>query len=322
MFHIVANLDQEERWLGTPMPRKLQLPIAKMSGLLSALAPADEPVTIWTCVNPLWGKELGPLEPSPHWEAPTLAVGTPPDRVDLVWAQPAARAYNDRRFALRLSHELGCALPGAREVASIGELEAHLAAGGAATGRDETWVVKAPWSSAGRHRAFTKGNVIGSDTRVWLERMFAKGLTLCFEPYMHRICDVAVCGVIGDEVRVDPPHAIVTDLRGAFRGIDLVHDHLTVGEHDQLIVTGERVAHALQQAGYRGRFGVDAFVYDDAGNRRLHPLCEINARYTFGHVAKALGQRFGTTRFGLTRDAPPGGRVLMAQEHVFTAWVA
>ena len=40
--------------------------------------------------------------------------------------------------------------------------------------------------------------------------------------------------------------------------------------------------------------------------RRFHPLCEINARHTFGHVAHALARRFGATRLGF--GAPPPRR--------------
>ena len=52
----------------------------------------------------------------------------------------------------------------------------------------------------------------------------------------------------------------------------------------------ERVRAVLDEQGYVGPFGVDAFV-DDAG--KLWPLCEINVRYTFGHVAHALGDLLG-----------------------------
>lgn len=318
MFHIVANLDQEERWLGSMLPRKLQPPIAAMSGLLQALAPVDEEVTIWTCMSELWRGELPQLAPSPHWQVPVLAIGTPP-HIDLQWAALDATHVADRRFALALSYELGIALPGARELRSVGELEAHLAAGGARASREEAWVCKAPFSSAGRHRCFAKGRAVGHDNAIWLERVFERGLTVCFEPYVHRVADVAVCGTIGEALELAPPHTIHTDARGAFRGIELGPTQLEAGERDQLGATAERVAEALRGAGYRGRFGLDAFVYDDAGTRRLHPLCEINPRWTFGHVATALGARFASTTLGFG-PAPAAAKVLI-QSTRFTAWV-
>ena len=319
MFHIVANLDQEERWLGAQLPRKLQAPLAAMSGLLGAFAPAGQPVTIWTCMSEEWRDELPQLAPSPHWQVPVLAIGTPPT-VDLRWAALDARPFADRRFALALAHELGAALPGARELGSVSDLETHLAAGGARASRDQAWVCKAPFSSAGRHRCFGIGGEVGRDNAIWLERQFARGLTVCFEPYLHRVCDVAVCGVVADRTQLAPPHTIITDSRGGFRGIALGAAPLERHEYDRLVATAEDVARALRTAGYRGPFGLDAFVYDDVGSRRLHPICEINTRFTFGHVAKALGGRLGVAMLGFG-EAPAGAKLLI-QTTRFAAWVA
>jgi hypothetical protein len=45
----------------------------------------------------------------------------------------------------------------------------------------------------------------------------------------------------------------------------------------------ERVGGGLAEAGYFGPFGVDGFVYLDAGSEeRFQPRSEINARYTMG----------------------------------------
>jgi hypothetical protein len=295
MFHILANLDQEEHWLGTRLSRKVQERISAMSVLLDVLGPADDDTTIWT-LAPVAPHELRPPRSD---RPPVMATGSPP-HVDLVWCSPDARRFNDRRFALALARRLGCALPRATELASLAELDAHLAAG-----PDAAWVVKAPWSSAGRHRVFGANRTLTGEARVAAERLIALVGAVTFEPWLDRICDVAVCGVIGDDVRVDPPHAIHTDPRGGFRGIGLERPPLDAAEHDQLIVTAERVAHALQEAGYRGPFGVDAFVYRDGGERRMQPLCEINARFTFGHVARALDTRFGVTRLGFDKWGRP-----------------
>jgi hypothetical protein len=231
-----------------------------------------------------------------------MATGTPL-QVDLAWCSPDARRFNDRRFALDLSRRFGCALPRATELGSLAELDAHLAAG-----PDAAWVVKAPWSSAGRHRVFGANRTLTGEARVAAERLIALVGAVTYEPWVERICDVAICGVIGADVRVDPPHTIHTDPRGGFRGIGLDRPPLDAAEHDQLIVIAEQVAHALQEAGYRGPFGVDGFVYRDPDNRnerRLHPLCEINARYTFGHVARALGVQLGVTRLGFDKWGRP-----------------
>ena len=65
------------------------------------------------------------------------------------------------------------------------------------------------------------------------------------------------------------------------------------------------VGEALEQDGYRGPFGIDAFIHRlPDGTARLHPLGEINARMTFGLVARALVDR---VREPLGLD--PGARV-------------
>ena len=55
---------------------------------------------------------------------------------------------------------------------------------------------------------------------------------------------------------------------------------------------------------------VDAFAYRDGdGTRRFHPLCEINARLTFGWIARALAARLGTRRLGF--GPPPDGALVL-----------
>lgn len=52
---------------------------------------------------------------------------------------------------------------------------------------------------------------------------------------------------------------------------------------DKLRASATTVAEALHRAGYFGPFGIDAFTYrDTAGEERLQPRTEINARYSMG----------------------------------------
>ncbi|HET9990403.1 MAG TPA: hypothetical protein VFQ65_17850, partial [Kofleriaceae bacterium] len=179
MFHILANLDQEERWLGTVVPEHIQRRLSAMATLLQALAPDGEPVTVHTAAA------LGPDDlVSATWTAPIIDA-SPPPRIDLAWCDAAARPFNDRRFALAIARELGCALPRAEILASLDAIDAHLAAG-----PDGPWVLKAPWSSAGRHRVFSSGRRLVGEHRVAAERLLARTGALTFEPWCERICDV------------------------------------------------------------------------------------------------------------------------------------
>ncbi|MEO8548997.1 MAG: hypothetical protein ABI678_03470 [Kofleriaceae bacterium] len=303
MFHILANLDQEERWLGTTLPAHIQRRLTAMATLLQVFAPEGGDVTIHAGAA-LDQNHVG------RASLPLPLVDTrPPARADLAWCEPGARAFNDRRYALALGQELGCALPRATTLTSLEAIDAHVGPG--------AWVLKAPWSSAGRHRVFGEGPLFG-EHRVAASRLLERTGALTYEPWCDRVCDVAVCGIAGGEVT--EPHEIVNGPRGNFMGIELRPEVLSVGEHDQLVMTAERVAQRLYDDGYRGPFGIDAFVHLVAGERVIHPLCEINARHTFGHVARALGERFGARRLEFGRDPPPRSRLLV-DAHGLKAWI-
>lgn len=296
-----ANLDQEARWARSPLPARVLRRISAAALLLAAFAPPGEPVEIWTPAAADPARLRLPREV-------TVRVGAP-RRADLAWADPAARAVNDRRFALALAGELGIALPGARALGSLAELDALFAARA-----PRRWVCKAAWSAAGRDRCLGEGPPT-PDRRTRIARLIERAGAVVIEPWLDRRLDVGVCGVAGGLIQ--PPHGLATDARGGFAGIDLTPPPLLPAEAARLAEVAARVSAALAAAGYAGPFGIDAFVHDDAGVRRLHPLCEINARHTFGHVARALG----APRLGFGAP-PPGATVLVAPapDDPVTAW--
>ncbi|MEM7233786.1 MAG: hypothetical protein AAF517_16540 [Planctomycetota bacterium] len=58
-----------------------------------------------------------------------------------------------------------------------------------------------------------------------------------------------------------------------------------------MTTNAERVGRLLFDAGYRGPISIDSWMYLDAGCRaRLRTLGEINARLSFGFVARALAE--------------------------------
>ena len=298
MWIFDANLDAEARWAGGALPKQIAERVSPLAALCAALAPdgvAPSEIEIWApaAVDP--ARLAG-------WpgKAPAMRAGTPP-RADARWAQDRARDVNDRNFALALAGELGCALPGARAIASLDELAAHLAAGGAAASPTRGWVCKAPLTTAGRDRVFGTGDAIPGDARALL----ASHGALVFEPWLDRTLDAATCGTVTARGAIEllPSHRLLSSPRGAFRGIDLdFHD-------DQLAPVAARAGEALARAGYVGPFGVDAFRYRTGGGERWHPLCEINARYTFGHVAHALARTLGarSLHVGPRSALPPAG---------------
>ncbi len=90
-----------------------------------------------------------------------------------------------------------------------------------------------------------------------------------------------------------------------------------------MIDRGARAAgEAIAALGYRGPFAVDSFVYRDGDRRAVQPVCEINARYSFGWIARLYARRSGCTRLGF---GPPPERSTVLIEHRddnITAWIA
>jgi hypothetical protein len=310
-FVILANLDAEASWVRITLPTKIRERISLYASLLAALVPPETtaPVEVWAPA-PVDPRRLLAVR---GWTPPSMHTGTPTEH-QLAWANPDARAANDRAFALSVATNEGAALPGARVIDSA---DALIDVRG-------KWVCKAPWTTAGRDRCHGEGPPT-TELRTRLERLLAQFGTLMFEPWCDRICDAGVVGfVFAEGSFVAAPHGLVTDARGTFLGIDLATTGLVPAEAEYFSEIAHAVSRALDDAGYRGPFSVDAFVYRGPhGERMLHPLCEINARFTFGHVAHALGTRLGTTRLGFSSPPPDGATLLIAPaSDGVTAWVA
>ncbi|MDB4961576.1 MAG: hypothetical protein JWP01_1575 [Myxococcales bacterium] len=307
-FVIHANLDCEARWAGTTLPGAVATRVSHYAALLAALAPGDLEIEVWApaAIDP------ARLCPATGWTPPVMRVGAPP-RADLVWADSKAKAANDRRLALRVATSRGAALPGAKVITSVDQVAAIAG----------PWVAKSPWTTAGRDRCHGAGAPT-DEQRTRLTRLLERSGELVLEPWVERVLDLGVCAtVLPDGLMRAEPHHIVTDARGTFLGIDLAPPPLSADESRQLFELVSAAGGALGELGYVGRFAVDAFVHRTAdGERRMHPLCEINARCTFGWVARALHTRFGTTELGFSTP-PPGATVLIAPaDDGVTAWVA
>jgi hypothetical protein len=319
-MHLLANLDCEARWAGVALPAAVVSRISLYATLLAACADDDasgHDVWLPAAVDP------ARLIAHPGWTSPRTHTGVPP-RIDLAWADPAARLANDRSHTLALADALGVALPGARTVGSLAELDAHISAQPAAA-----WVCKARWTAAGRDRAHGHGPVGDGELRRRLARMFDRLGPLVFEPWLDRVADFGVCGTVAADgaVHLEPPHRLRSDPRGGFVGVALA-PAVEPAIAEPLHATARAVAIRLAAtAGYHGPFAIDAFTYRRAGAHPdeppvLHPLCELNARRTFGWIARGLAHRLGAHQLGF--DAPPpGAQVLIAPAaDRVTAWCA
>jgi len=284
------------------------------------------------------GDRLWTLLPVDPERVPTLP-GIPP--VDLVsgpvaldeevlrWGDTTAIAatVNDRNFSLRIAREQGWDLPGATTLHSIWAIEEHLKEGGADAAPGGKWVIKLPLSAAGRSRVLGENATFSQANSAGAQRLLNAQDTLIFEPWMQRTEDISATGWVTDfgPTRV-MGHRLKVDDAGHFRGV-MIDPAYT--PPDEVMDAAMIVGKALRDHDYRGPFGIDAFRYRDAaGNVTLNPLSEINARLTFGHIARELSKRLNTPRAGLFVGKPRsvGGLGVVAllhpgEEDATAAWV-
>lgn len=259
---------------------------------------------------------------------PDAPTGAARDRemsmlVDRLWALPAAdpaaaARVNHRLFQLELAQRLGVSLPGAGPVDTLPALERAVARlPPAAAGR---WVLKAPWSAGGRGRVL--GGAPDAEAtrreRGAAERLLARHGSLLFEPWLPRSEDLGCCVLLADEGPTFlGTHRLSVTSSGGFRAITLAPRPALPNEDEaRLRGIAEQVADALHAQGYRGPFGLDAWRYrDERGRVVLHPFGEVNARMTFGLLARAYAERLAiagrrdngfTLRLDYPRASAPG----------------
>ncbi len=217
----------------------------------------------------------------------------------LLWRlRPAAPAVvaevHHRGFALGLAERFDCRLAGAAMVASTADLEARLR-----SAQPRRWVVKAPFSAAGRERYRGRGTagLEGAEGRR-VAGLFERHGELLFEPWMERTDDFGVVGICGgDGARMIGFHRSLGENGGRPLGLELKaryagpHD-LAAGENERLAEVFEAVGRTLARHGYAGPFGIDCWRHlDAAGGAAWNPLGELNARMTLGLVARVLVDR-------------------------------
>lgn len=268
--------------------------LAALATLLRALA--DEGDLLWTprAFDPVRMPDV------PGVARPLLLTGArpTPGPGDLTWADltPAAAAANDRRVAAEVQRALGCALPGTSVVTSEEAIEEAVADAAGATAAG-TWIAKAVHSSAGRGRVGGRGSPADARHRAGVENLLELHGAVIVEPWVPRLADFGATAAVTDESPTSGAkdfdvHTLENTVRGDFRGIAIPAAGLRDEERTALAVAARSAARALASRGYRGPFGIDAFRWRDrTGAERFQPICEINARCTFGRIARAFAAR-------------------------------
>lgn len=229
------------------------------------------------------GSQSGRLFTPWGWTPTAVEVGEKAGAVVRPVPFEVVRRVNSKLWSHALEVELGVALEGATTADSLEALRE--AAARACPGSQDKWVIKSPYGFAARERVLGRGPRVEGPQATWAERRLARGETLIFQPWLEVVREYGVCV----EVARDGAHRVLgfSDLQtnGAGTGTGYV---LGRPPSTQRQAELERVAAAvcarLQREGYCGPAGVDAVEHASG----LHPLLEVNARYTMGFVALAV----------------------------------
>jgi len=326
-MRIVANLLCEWEWTGANVPQRLVHRTSALGTLLAALGREGD--TLWTPtpidaarvrpapgLSPLtlesgelgalsaagllaWGETdatararpaecaLRPAANSDHWLDVVRSLRAP--------TADTQRRVCDRRLQLAFARGVGLALEAAFTAESVEDV---LATPPARAG--ERWVAKAPWSASGRERLRGRGNALSGADRTRLTRLFDVHGSLVVEPWLDRTGDFGALGVVrGGTVLIVGFHRVITSGGGAWRGIrplgtDAAPEGLSDAEVGALIAALRAAGAWLSSEGYEGPFGIDAWRHRDAdGTGLFHAFGELNARLTFGFVARRLAEAAG-----------------------------
>jgi len=252
----------------------------------SALAAGDREILAWAETDSVAALRRSPVPVSCVLCPVPGVLSSENSWTERLWQlhpDPAtARACNDRRFAFDLATRQGWSLPGARIITTLDDLPSN-----------GSWVAKALFSAAGRERVRFASR---DEQRPRLARLLARFGALLLEPWVDRVLDLG-CAGLTDGARVDvfPPHRLDSDAAGVFRAAVIDDSGDAIAEPSvlaQVRDTAHAAGEALAAAGYRGPFSVDAYLWRDrAGAVQLQRMSEVNARLTFGLVARAAAER-------------------------------
>jgi hypothetical protein len=193
------------------------------------------------------------------------------------------RRVNSKLWSHALEEELGLAMRGACVAGRFAELQEAVAR--ACPRADDKWVIKSPFGFAARERVLGRGAQLEGAQATWARRQFAAGVTLIFQPWLERVREYGVTLEIKPDGKIHLHGISDLQTNGAGTGtgylLGRTLDSQRASELEELAhVIGAR----LFREGYTGPAGVDALEH----TRGLHPLLEINARYTMGFVALAV----------------------------------
>ena len=214
------------------------------------------------------------------WTPSAVALGEKVGAITQPIPFDVVRRVNSKLWSHRLETELGIAQTGAATADTFEELQAAVAR--ARPKPDDKWVIKSPFGFAARDRVLGRGSFLDEPQAKWCRRRFAQGETLIFQPWLDVIREYGIVMEISSEgvIEIHGVSDLQTNGAGTGKGYLLGRPpvpHRAIELERIARVVGER----LFKEGYNGPVGIDALEHPGG----LHPLLEINARYTMGFIA-------------------------------------
>ncbi len=209
------------------------------------------------------------------------------------------RAVHDKAFTLEHAREAGGLGGELAELIAVFEpeqLQDSSAIEEVVTGWPDwaraQWALKPRFGSSGRGRVHSTELLDAERFQRALPRLAARGGAI-LEPWLERVQDYSVQLVVHPDGAVESLgslHQLVKPggaVLGGAATLDAGGRSHGAGEfHDALVSAATRLATLAAARGFRGPCGVDSFTWRDAqGAVHLRALCELNARFTTGHVA-------------------------------------
>jgi hypothetical protein len=183
------------------------------------------------------------------------------------------------------------------------------------------YLLKTPYSCSGRGLRWLPNPDPDEPSRCWMKGAWKKQGVISIEQALDKVCDFALEFKSDGQGAVDFEGWSVFDThsKGQFSGNwlgsqELLKTHLrTYVSEAQLREVQEAVVGVLSEtlgAIYRGHLGVDMLIYRRNGSFFIHPMVELNLRYTMGLVALRLSDDIvhpsAQGRFTITCDSSEG----------------
>ncbi|HEX7174843.1 MAG TPA: hypothetical protein VF240_06130 [Pyrinomonadaceae bacterium] len=217
------------------------------------------------------------------WSPSAVAAGEEAGAVLRSIPFAVAARVNSKLWSHALEVELGIAQAGAALAATFEELQEAVAR--ACPEPDDKWVVKSPYGFAARDRVLGRGPSLEEPQAKWSRRRLGRGETLIFQPWLKVVREYGVVLEINPDGSFEVQGISDLQTNGAGTGTGYILGRAPEPRRAaELTRVASLVAARLFAEGYTGPVGIDALEH--AGG--LHPLLEINARYTMGFVALAV----------------------------------